>query len=58
MDLNDLRTIVTLASLGLFIAICVWACSRRNQAGFDDAAQLPLRDSEDSHVRAAGASHE
>ena len=44
MDLNDVRVIVTLASMVLFIAICFWAWSRRNLAAFDEAARLPLRE--------------
>jgi cytochrome c oxidase cbb3-type subunit 4 len=41
---NILRAAVTLFSLLMFIAIWVWAWSRRNQAGFDEAARLPLGD--------------
>jgi cytochrome c oxidase cbb3-type subunit IV len=48
MDLNDLRSLVTLVSLGVFIAICVWAYSRRNQPGFDDAAALPFADKDEA----------
>jgi len=48
MDLNDLRSLVTVMSLGVFVAICVWAWSRRNQSRFDEAARLPLNDSERS----------
>ncbi len=46
MDLNDLRSIVTVASFVFFIAIWVWAYARRNQAGFDEASRLPLCDDE------------
>ena len=44
MDINDLRSIVTVVSLLTFLAIVVWAWSRRNQAGFDEAARLPFQD--------------
>ena len=44
MDLNDLRAAVTVASLAMFVAIWVWAWKKRNQAGFDEAARLPLQD--------------
>jgi cytochrome c oxidase cbb3-type subunit IV len=42
MDVNVLRIGVTLLSLALFVGIVVWAWSRRNQAAFDEAAQLPF----------------
>ena len=42
MDVNVLRIGVTLLSLVLFVGIVVWAWSRRNQAAFDEAAQLPF----------------
>ena len=44
IDVNDLRIAATLVSLLLFIGICGWAWTRRNRAGFDEAANLPLRD--------------
>jgi len=33
---------VTVMSFLVFVGIVVWACSRRNLARFDDAAQLPF----------------
>ncbi|MFW9594825.1 MAG: cbb3-type cytochrome oxidase subunit 3 [Macromonas sp.] len=44
MDINDVRIVVTLTSFVLFIGIWGWAWSKRNQASFDEAAQLPFRD--------------
>ena len=46
MDVNDLRSAVTLLSLLLFAGIVVWAWSKRNGRRFDEAAQLPFIDSE------------
>jgi cytochrome c oxidase cbb3-type subunit IV len=43
MDINTLRSIVTVLTFVLFLAILWWAMSRRNQANFDEAAQLPFR---------------
>ncbi|MBM3398474.1 MAG: cbb3-type cytochrome c oxidase subunit 3 [Betaproteobacteria bacterium] len=43
MDINTLRSIVTLLAFVAFIGIVVWAWSRRHQASFDEAAQLPFR---------------
>lgn len=44
MDINDLRVIFTVISFAAFVGIWVWAWSKKNQARFDDAAQLPFRD--------------
>lgn len=44
MDVNDLRSIVTVVSLLVFLGIVWWAWSKRNQARFDEAAQLPFTD--------------
>ena len=44
MDINDLRSIVTVISLLTFVGIVVWAWSKRNQADFDEAARLPFGD--------------
>ena len=44
MDINDLRSIVTVVSLLTFVGIVVWAWSKHNQARFDEAAQLPFND--------------
>jgi len=43
MDINTLRSVVTLLAFSCFVGIVVWAWSRRNQADFDEAAQLPFR---------------
>jgi cytochrome c oxidase cbb3-type subunit 4 len=43
MDINTWRSIVTLLAFAAFIGIVVWAWSRRNQASFEEAAQLPFR---------------
>ena len=45
IDVNTLRTIVTVVSLIVFLAIVVWAWSRKNKAAFDEAAQLPFQES-------------
>lgn len=44
MDINDLRSIVTVVSLLAFVGIVVWAWSKRNRSNFDEAAQLPFKD--------------
>jgi cytochrome c oxidase cbb3-type subunit IV len=44
MDINDLRSAVTVVSLLTFVGILVWALSKRNQADFEEAARLPFTD--------------
>lgn len=44
MDVNDLRSIITVVSFLLFIGIVFWAWSGRRKADFDAAARLPLDD--------------
>jgi cytochrome c oxidase cbb3-type subunit 4 len=42
MDVNTLRSIVTVTGLITFIGIVLWAWSRRNAADFEQAARLPF----------------
>lgn len=42
MDINILRSIATVLSLGVFVSIVAWAYSRRNAMRFKEAAQLPF----------------
>jgi cytochrome c oxidase cbb3-type subunit 4 len=44
MDVNDLRAVITVVSLGLFIGIVWWAWSSRRKKDFDEAARLALDD--------------
>ena len=44
MDINDLRSAMTVVSLLTFVGIVAWAWSRRNRADFDEAARLPFHD--------------
>lgn len=44
MDINTLRSIVTVISLVTFLGIVMWAWSRRNRERFDEAARLPFQD--------------
>ncbi len=46
MDINTLRAVVTLVSLGCFLGIAAWAYSRSMLGRFDDAARLPFLDDE------------
>ena len=42
MDINDLRSIVTVLSVLAFAGIVGWVFSRRNRKRFDEAAMLPF----------------
>jgi cytochrome c oxidase cbb3-type subunit 4 len=46
MDVNDMRVVVMLMGLVLFLGIWVWTWSSRRRAAFDEAAQLPFLDDE------------
>lgn len=44
MEINDLRSIVTVVSLITFVGIVIWAWSKRNKSDFDEAARLPFNE--------------
>jgi cytochrome c oxidase cbb3-type subunit 4 len=46
MDLNDMRIVIMLLGLVLFLGICAWAWSSRRRAAFDEAARLPFLEDE------------
>jgi cytochrome c oxidase cbb3-type subunit IV len=48
MDLNDLRSAITLLSFAIFIGLVAWAWSARRRQAFDEAAQLPFSEEEPS----------
>lgn len=47
MDINDLRSIVTVLLLVAFIAIVVWAYSGKRKQAFDEAASLAVGDDDE-----------
>lgn len=53
MDVNDMRVLVMLLGLVLFLGIWAWAWSSRRRAAFDEAARLPFLE-DDAVVDAAG----
>ena len=55
MDINDLRSIVTVVSFVTFLGIVAWAFSGRRKAEFDEAARLPLDDDEFERVNVNSA---
>lgn len=42
MDINLMRSLVTVAAFAAFVAILVWAYRPSRKAQFDEAAQLPF----------------
>jgi cytochrome c oxidase cbb3-type subunit 4 len=46
MDINDFRAWHTVVLMIAFIAIVIWAYSRRRKKPFDEAANLPFADEE------------
>lgn len=46
MDVNELRTVVTVLSFLAFAGIWAWAWSRQRSEAFAAAAQLPFSDGE------------
>ena len=42
MDINDLRSAVTVCGLLLFLALVAWVYSARRRSAFDAAARLPF----------------
>lgn len=54
MDLNDIRSLVTVASFLAFIGIVWWAYSARRRAAFDVAARSVLEEPDDAVVRGRG----
>jgi len=47
MDINDLRSIITVLSMLAFLGICWWAYSRGSQKNFEEAANLPFTEDDD-----------
>jgi cytochrome c oxidase cbb3-type subunit IV len=48
MEINELRSAITVLSLAIFLGIVWWACSKSNSSRFNQAAQLPF-DEESNH---------
>ncbi len=42
MDINTLRSVVTVLAFVSFVGIVIWAYSGRARRGFEEAAQLPF----------------
>lgn len=47
MDINDLRSLITVAGLLCFLGIVAWAYGRGSKKGFEEAANLPFAEGDD-----------
>ena len=54
MDLNDIRSVITIASFATFLGIVWWAYSARRRSGFDRAARSILEEGDDRRDGARG----
>ena len=54
MDLNDIRSLVTLASFLAFVGIVWWAYSGRRRGAFDQAARSVLDEPDDDTAQGGG----
>ena len=46
MDINTLRSLITVLSFAAFLGIVFWAWSAKRKPAFDEAANLPFADDE------------
>jgi cytochrome c oxidase cbb3-type subunit 4 len=58
MDINDVRSLITVVSFVAFLAIVVWAYRSKRKAGFEEAARSVLEENDgdriDGNVRGEG----
>ncbi|QTN25152.1 cbb3-type cytochrome c oxidase subunit 3 [Rhizobacter sp. AJA081-3] len=58
MDINDLRSVVTVVSMLAFLGIIVWAWSRSNRSAFDEAAKLPFAEEQGAEGASRGGNQQ
>jgi cytochrome c oxidase cbb3-type subunit 4 len=54
MDLNDIRSLITVASFATFIGVVWWAYSARRKSAFDRAARSVLEEPDDARGQVRG----
>jgi cytochrome c oxidase cbb3-type subunit IV len=54
MDINLIRSGVTVLSLVMFLALVAWTWNKSRRNAFDEAADLPFADDATTHTTAAG----
>jgi len=50
MDINDVRSLITVVSLIAFLGIVAWAYGSKRKAGFDEAARSVLDESDGDRI--------
>ena len=53
MDINTIRSLVTVLSFAVFLGIVFWAWSAKRKPAFDEAANLPFTDDDVPGARPA-----
>lgn len=56
MDINEIRTVVTLVSFLAFVGVVWWAYSARRASAFDRAARSVLEEPDDETAQAGKGS--
>ena len=56
MDINDLRSIMTLVSFLTFVGIVLWAWSARRKPAFEEAANLVFDEEDTAYQSRTGNS--
>jgi cytochrome c oxidase cbb3-type subunit 4 len=54
MDLNDLRSVITVASFATFLGVVWWAYSAGRKPAFDRAAQSILEEGDEPQAKLRG----
>ena len=54
MDLDDIQSLVTVASFATFIGVVWWAYSARRKSAFDRAARSVVEELDDAHGQVRG----
>jgi cytochrome c oxidase cbb3-type subunit 4 len=57
MDINDLRSLLTVLTFICFIGIVWWAFSSRRKQTYEEAARMPLEDDPPAPVSGSDAGH-
>jgi len=52
MDINEMRSLITVFGLICFMSIVFWAYSRERKQDFSEAANLPFNDPEELAAKA------
>ncbi|MFZ2269179.1 MAG: cbb3-type cytochrome c oxidase subunit 3 [Azonexus sp.] len=52
MDINEMRSLITVFGLICFLAIVFWAYSKKRGRDFDEAANLPFNEPEEEAAKA------